>query len=371
MESTKKNTLVFEFPKEAPGPSLIEMSRFVKCFRAERENMDTCYRNADEKCIYIRFKTVESFNNAVMDNPDAHTFRYSDGRTVQVKMSVAAGSYKYVRIFNLPPEIEDDEIGRVLVKYGKIKKLIREKFPPECELDLYTGIRGAYMDVQKPIPAALFIGSAKTRIFYEGLKNRCFHCKADDHMKYNCPVLAKLRHDGDSGSGSSKQNPITYASALSSPKSILAARLDAMRSLSEETVPKVASVKDKIAEVVASNVSCNEENEESRDALDVDSSDDNSIDFKMEDKGMRTKRALIGVTSQSESEGSNAGSSVQRSVPKKQKNQEPQEVHSIEGSPLEAIQNILKEQSKEEDTEQELDRKTAQPRRNSKKRGKR
>lgn len=214
MESTKKHTLVFEFPKEAMGPSLFEMSRFSKKLTADRTMMDTCYRNADEKCIYIRFKTAEAFNDAVLYNPEMHTFEYNDGSTAQVKMSVAGGMYKYVRIFNLPPEVSDDDIGRVLARYGKIRKQVREKFPPECEFDVYSGIRGAYMDIQKQIPASLFIRNSKARIYYEGFKNRCFHCKADDHLKVNCPQLQKGQNEhseGRSSEGQTDSAPLLYA----------------------------------------------------------------------------------------------------------------------------------------------------------------
>lgn len=378
MESTKKNTLVFEFPKDAPGPTLIEISRFVKNFGADRGKMDTCYRNADEKCIFFRFKTAEAFNDAIVDNPEVLTFRYSDGNTVQVKMSVAGGLYKYVRIFNLPPEVEDAEIGRVLAKYGKIKKMVREKFPPECELDLYSGIRGAYMDVQKPIPAGLFIRNCKARIFYEGFKNRCFHCKADDHLKLNCPLLAELRKDAEYSSGSSKQNPASYAEALSSPTSVLAARLEAARLSSEQVGPMEVSSKQKSFEGEASGAGCNKEKEKLDDPVDGDSCDDDIFDdvekeesgeqMEVDDKGLGTKRTLTGVPSQTESEGSNAESNVQRSVPKRQKNQESKEGDSLGGSPLEAIQNVPKEKERQENTEQKHDWKVARPRRNSGKR---
>lgn len=97
MEPTKKNTLVFEFPKDAMGPSLFEMSRFGKKLIAKRTTIDTCYRNADEKSIYIRFKTEEALNDAVLYNPEFDTFEYNDGSKVQVKMAVAGGMYKYVR----------------------------------------------------------------------------------------------------------------------------------------------------------------------------------------------------------------------------------------------------------------------------------
>lgn len=367
MESTKKNTLVFEFPKDAPGPTLIEMSRFVKNFGADSRTMDTCYRNADEKCIFMRFKTEDAFNDAIVDNPEVHTFRYSDGKSVQVKMSVAGGFYRYIRIFNLSPEVEDADISRVLAKYGKIKKLVREKFPPECELDLYTGIRGAYVDVQKPIPASLFIRNSKARVYYEGLKNRCFHCKADDHLKANCPLMAEAKKGEEGPSGLANENAVSFAEALSSPKSVLERRLEALRASMDVAHSKVADKKMEMQDPSTSGAGSGS-NEEIVETFDGDSLDDDSFDDKeagdsgnmeVDDKASGTKRALIGVPSHSDSDGSNAGSAVQRSVSKKQRNEESKENASLGASPLEIIQNIPKD-----DTEKNQAWTVAQSKRN-------
>lgn len=379
MESSKKNTLVFEFPEDAPGPTLLEMSRFVKNFGADHGAMDTCYRNADEKRLFIRFKTVEAFNDAIMENSEELIFRYSDGKTVHIKMSVAEGACKYVRIFNLPPEVEDTEISRVLMKYGKIKKLIREKFPPECELDLYTGIRGAYMEVQKPIPAALFIRNCKARIYYEGLKNRCFHCKADDHLKLNCPLLAEMRKEEESASRSLKQKPMSFAEVVS-PKSFLAARLVAAQSSLGAVGTKSKSLPQESQETKHSGNPCSDQKEKPVDPFDGDSLDDDLFDdaeneqkeMEIDGKGLRTKRVLIGAPSQSDSEGSNAGSSIQRSVPKRQKNEQSTVAVNVGAGPLEAIQNIPKEiEQEEEDAENKQNRSVSQAKRNTSKRGKR
>lgn len=346
MESTKKNTLVFEFPKDAMGPSLFEMSRFGKKLTADRTMMDTCYRNADEKSIYIRFKTAEAFNDAVLYNGEIHTFEYNDGSTVQVKMAVAGGMYKYVRIFNLPPEVSDDDIGRVLARYGKIRKQVREKFPPECEFDVYSGIRGVYMDIQKPIPASLFIRNSKARIYYEGFKNRCFHCKADDHLKVNCPQLqegqkgaaAELRK----GNSSNEAGHTSYSDVAAGASSLLAQRLEQARKIeSSEVIPhddsndpaKEADKPDDKAEAAC---------KEGTSSTDDQQSTDMELERTTDEASNGTKRALRALRSTSdESNDEQERANKLKSLPKRQKNDSAGS--SGNESILEVIQNLPKD----------------------------
>lgn len=47
-------------------------------------------------------------------NPDTLPFHYTDGKTVSVRISVAGGNARYVRVFDLPPEIPDSDVSSVL-----------------------------------------------------------------------------------------------------------------------------------------------------------------------------------------------------------------------------------------------------------------
>lgn len=353
MEPTKKNTLVFEFPKDAMGPSLFEMSRFCKKLIGDRTMIDTCYRNADEKSVYIRFKKPEAFNDAVLYNPEIHTFEYNDGSSVQVKMSVAGGMYKYVRIFNLPPEVSDDEIGRVLARYGKIRKQVREKFPPECEFDAYSGIRGAYMDIQKQIPASLFIRNSKARIYYDGFKNRCFHCKADDHIKVNCPQLQEPQHEdgagsssGTQGNGLTPQGPVLYANVASGASPNLALRLEKARTIeaSEGNIQdeSMDSMEETFRMDGSEKVACAGEASVTND--DPNRNDNMEIDETRNEANNTIKRVLAASRSTSDESTDEQGQKgKKKSLTKRQKNDSTG--HSGDESILEVIQNLPKDKA--------------------------
>src|SRR5450759_3809180 len=102
-------------------------------------------------------------------------------------MSHAQDYILYVRIYGLPPEVADRELASVLGKYGKVKRIVREKIPVELALDAYTGVRGVYMDVKKEIPSSLHFQNLKGNIFYSGNKDKCFLCKEEGHRIDSCP----------------------------------------------------------------------------------------------------------------------------------------------------------------------------------------
>src|SRR5450830_1255978 len=89
--------------------------------------------------------------------------------------------------YGLPPEVADRELASVLEKYGKVKRVVREKIPVELGLDAYTGVRGVYMDVKKEILSSLHFQNLKGNIFYSGNKDKCFLCKDEGHRMNKCP----------------------------------------------------------------------------------------------------------------------------------------------------------------------------------------
>lgn len=66
------------------------------------------------------------------------------------------------------------------------------KFPMDLGINhMYTGVRGVYMDVRQDIPPTINVGSRKGRIYYDGLHDTCFLCRAVGHRKDSCPQRRK------------------------------------------------------------------------------------------------------------------------------------------------------------------------------------
>lgn len=57
--------------------------------------------------------------------------------------------------------------------------MVREKFAVDLGFDhRFTGVRGVYMDVEKNIPPTIDVMNRMGRIFYSGLKDTWFLCRA-------------------------------------------------------------------------------------------------------------------------------------------------------------------------------------------------
>lgn len=82
------------------------------------------------------------------------------------------------------------EVQYELVKYGTVKSITREKFGAATGLAVFSGIRGINMIVQKEIPSQLYINNFKCRIYYDGIKERCFACGSTEHKKSECTLHA-------------------------------------------------------------------------------------------------------------------------------------------------------------------------------------
>ncbi|XP_055604930.1 uncharacterized protein LOC129753159 [Uranotaenia lowii] len=92
---------------------------------------------------------------------DEYPFSYEDGTRITVRLFVASSIFRYVRVFNLPPEIDDTEIATVLGQYGTIRQHIREKFAANSSFPVFNGVRGIHMEVAKELPANIIIARFK------------------------------------------------------------------------------------------------------------------------------------------------------------------------------------------------------------------
>lgn len=182
------NTLAFLFPEDATQPTVADMAGFVKALKGDLSLMETAYKITDEKSVFIRFKTDEAMKFVLENNSQSLPFHYTNGNKVAVRMMVA-GNMRYVRVFDLPPEVSDADLVTVMKEYGKIKRTVRERFPADFQLDLFTGVRGLYVNIEKEIPDILYFRNRKGRVYYDGIKPKCFCCKSELHFKKDCPVL--------------------------------------------------------------------------------------------------------------------------------------------------------------------------------------
>lgn len=202
------NTVQFRFPPGSPRPSWDEIASFIKQLDTSVALMETAYKTAHDRSLFIKFSSLDAMEEAMKKNADPIPFTYSSGKSVHVRMSIAGTDFRYVRVFDLPPELNDECLSAVLGEFGNVDRIIREKFPADSGLShMCTGVRGVHMEVKKAIPPSLQIAEWKANVFYDGLKDTCFQCHSIGHRRESCP----MRQDMNKRDKKKQQNPVSYA----------------------------------------------------------------------------------------------------------------------------------------------------------------
>jgi hypothetical protein len=184
----RANTVKVQLPEGSIKPMDVEMLKFV---------IVTLNLKSDEVCgvsqnpgndgiIYIKCYREETMK-MIIDTFNGAMFKYENGTVVKVTISEANENIKYVRIFGLPFEVDDKDIEAFFAHFGKVKRLVKERFPAHFNFDVLSGVRGIYIDLKKEIPALLYLRGCRVKIHYYGMKEKCHICGSSEHMRSECP----------------------------------------------------------------------------------------------------------------------------------------------------------------------------------------
>lgn len=209
MEPRREFTLRVHFGVGSRKPKDAEIFQFFRKQGWTSSDLSAMYR--EDHSLYVRFKSAKGMERAFFRLGPKTTFLYSDGTVADVTVADAGGVSKYVRVFGLPPEVEDSRIEEALGKYGKVQQQCRERYPEETGFPIWSGVRGVFMEVMDAIPAQVKIQGISARIYYEGLSNKCFVCGSKDHVKANCKVRGKVQ---EKSTNSSIKEPSSSSSVL-------------------------------------------------------------------------------------------------------------------------------------------------------------
>lgn len=186
----RANSLRIRFERGVPEPTDSEIFKFMKAkMGLNSEKLLSMYKDKGEMSIIIKFKKEEDMRNTLRDLPNSMLFEYNKYESTEVKLSSANAIVRYVRLFHLPPEVEDREISTVMNRYGKIVRMVREKYGEDTGFPIWTSVRGVYLELKEgiEIPATVYVRNLRARVVYEGLVNKCYLCGSQDHLKAECP----------------------------------------------------------------------------------------------------------------------------------------------------------------------------------------
>lgn len=184
----RKNTVKVQLPEHSEKPLDVEVLKWViNGLKLKADEIVGLAQNpVNDGAIFIKCVSEDTMKE-IIESHDGAVFRYENGTEVTVKLSVAAENVRYIRVFGLPFEVEDEHIAAYFGSYGKVKRLVKEKFPPQYNFDVLSGVRGVYIDLKKDVPTFLYIRGVRVKVHYFGMKERCHICGSCDHMKNECP----------------------------------------------------------------------------------------------------------------------------------------------------------------------------------------
>lgn len=192
MEYARKNTVKVRFGDQARSPSDSDMVTFVvRGLGIKPEQVSHLYHDPYEKCIVIKFINETLMKMCLEQHIGEKVFGYSSGQGTKVMVTDGNEEVKYVRLFYIPPEVPDREVAEFMKKFGVVKKIVHEKRSMGSGFNCFSGVRGIYMDVNKEVPPQVYICNYRCRVYYSGMQEKCFICKATDHLKPDCPRRAE------------------------------------------------------------------------------------------------------------------------------------------------------------------------------------
>lgn len=189
----KVNTVRFQYPFGAARPKEDEFAALLKSKDVEAAHVVAIYPEATRRSILVKFESkelAEGFMNKVGYSVE---FEYSNKVSVELKVSDADVEVTMLRVFELQPEIEDDEIVQVFKAYGDVKKVLQEKTSLSSGYSVYNGVRRVFIERNKDIPNLVQVDGRLRRVFYEGQKEICFRCSKEGHKRFECTESANNR----------------------------------------------------------------------------------------------------------------------------------------------------------------------------------
>lgn len=188
----RENTVKLKFGVQNRVPTNAEMFAFFRKQNWNEDMLSAMYK--EDYSLLVKFRSKQLMLDVLARFGDHVEFEYEDGSKVMLVVSAACGVFKYVRVFGLPPEVEDKPIAEVLGKFGNIHQMVRERFPAETGFPIWNGVRGIHMEVTAELPAQVYVHHIRARVYYDGFQNKCFSCGSTEHLKVDCPKKLSVQN---------------------------------------------------------------------------------------------------------------------------------------------------------------------------------
>lgn len=184
----RKNTVKITFPSTAPRPSALEIHNWIdETLKITADQMDMIQLHSMERTIYIKLISSVFYDRLVNQHENQVNFQYDNGTIVKVSVQRADVNTVTVRLFNLPPEIDDNTVIRSLSSYGTVRNVRPELWSTQYKFPVHNGVRAVRIDIKKHIPNKMAIAGFPVVLHYPGQPQLCHICGEESHLRSQCP----------------------------------------------------------------------------------------------------------------------------------------------------------------------------------------
>lgn len=189
----KDNSVKIKYPSGSARPSETEIVRFLVKHGVTGDDVTAVYPDVRSMCYFVKFIEGEKAKQFIEVTQNESIFEYANKVTTNVMVCDANADWKYIRIFELAPEVADEDVMNAFAAYGEVKNITWEKVKPHPGFEVYNGVRGVQLNMVNDVPDLIEIAGEKKRVVYQGMVLRCYRCKATGHKSFECPLGPNAR----------------------------------------------------------------------------------------------------------------------------------------------------------------------------------
>ena len=187
----RKNTFCGIFEENAQAARALDVHRivFVK-LGLKHEDVRCVQLELGIKKFFIKLESEEKLREVLARRSVDYVL--PDGTSTKVKLEDAGQGLVNVRVFRLPPEVDNNIVRSALSRYGNVLEVYEEKWANYEGAGLPNGVRGVKMEIQSGvnIPSWLKIKGVEVKTDYFGQVETCRKCHNRGHNLYECPQRA-------------------------------------------------------------------------------------------------------------------------------------------------------------------------------------
>ncbi len=187
MESSRSLTLSLTF--EEKKPTLEDLWRILQNWQLKVGDIECVQEQYGDKMVHVKLRKSEKMEELFdyLGQNRCLKFKSEDGHIQKVFWTKNGVPINFLRIRNVPPEVEEEVIFEKLSEYGKCVHLECDRFKHGPFKGIRNGTRHVFISLRSHVPSYVTIEGYEAVVEYAGQPKTCRLCDSPHHLRANCP----------------------------------------------------------------------------------------------------------------------------------------------------------------------------------------